>query len=244
MTSPLVNIFVTPGLYVAPEDAIGSNPPEQCGGPNRYCYLAPGNLTGVCGTWLNLPDHCCWVAAKEGNIEGVQSCDTVAGVQDTPFDRIGSSDAFNATGSTCPSGNYEFYEYDTEQGGTISACCPNGQTGQVFLITSNTDATQYFLDGIRCGTFEVFGELENPTMDPMPSSTSDMESSATSAPGTSRGGSTSQPPTSITQAGTGSASATGGQATTTSGSVLNKPSKMAYLIVGSVLFGLFFGGSL
>ncbi|KAK6330299.1 hypothetical protein TWF730_004793 [Orbilia blumenaviensis] len=247
MTSPTVNIFVSPGLYIKPGDiAAGDINFEPCGGTDRWCYLAPGNLTGTCGTWLGQSDYCCWAAVRENDVEGYKSCGNIAGIRDTPFNRFGSSNSFNATGNTCPSGSFEFFEYDTEGGDGIAACCPNGQTGQVLLIGANTDGTQYSLDSIRCGTFEVPGELQNPTTNPVPTATSEMDDSTTSAAVTSRGESTSRPPTSITQMDTNTASATGGQATstTTSNSASNKPSKMAYLILGSVIFGLFFGGGL
>ncbi|RVD82809.1 uncharacterized protein DFL_007220 [Arthrobotrys flagrans] len=240
MTSPLVNVFVAPGLYINPQDiAIGPLGYEQCGGSDRWCFFAPANLTGTCGTWLGLSDHCCWATTRENDVEGYKLCEGIAGIRDTPFDRFGSSDAFNAAGSTCPSGNFAFFEYDDESGGITAACCPNGQTSQAFLITTNNDYTQYFVDGIRCGTFEVPGELQNPTTEPIPTSTSGNGDSTAS-----RSQPTPSPPTTATPTGTGTASATGGQATTTSGSAANRAPKMSYLIVGSLIFGLFFGGSL
>ncbi|KAK6504077.1 hypothetical protein TWF506_002290 [Arthrobotrys conoides] len=239
MTSPLLNIWVAPGLYIPPEAAAGGPTGfEQCGGPNNYCYLAPANFTGICGTWLGLPDHCCWVAARENDVEGYKKCEGIAGIRDTPFNRFGSSDAFNATGSTCPSGNFKFFDYELSSG-TIATCCPNGQTGQAFLITGANNNTAYILDGIRCGTFDVPGELQNPTADPVPSSTLGGGGSTTS-----RGGATSTPRPTTAPTGTGTTSATGGQPTTTSGSATNRASKLSYLVVGSLIFGLFFGGSI
>ncbi|KAF3185053.1 hypothetical protein TWF106_002295 [Orbilia oligospora] len=244
MTSPLVNIFVAPGLYLAPEDVAGSPPGiERCGGPDRYCYLAPANLTGICGTWLGLPDHCCWVATEND----YSACGGISGIRDTPFNRFGSSDAFNSTGSTCPSGNFKFFDYE-EAGGTIAACCPNGQTGQAFFITGASDNTQYILDGIRCGTFEVPGGVQDPMTEPVPTSTSgnggSISTSGNGGSTTSRGGLTSSPPTTAAPTGAGTTSSTGGPVTTTSGSTADRVSIMSYLVVGSFIFGLFFGGNL
>ncbi|KAK6505451.1 hypothetical protein TWF481_007352 [Arthrobotrys musiformis] len=250
MTEPLVNIFVSPGLYIAPEDTAGVNVGwEQCGGANRWCYLAPANasFTGVCGTWLGLSDHCCWVATQGDN--SYQSCNGIAGITDTPFARFGTSDAFNATGSTCPSGSFSFFEYELVSG-NIATCCPNGQTGQAFLIGGNADGTQYSLDSIRCGNFDVpdgpqpSTTAQTSTDGPAATSSPGSEDTMTESTGMVLTRSTAQPPTTTAPPGTVTASATGGQATTTSGSSPKIPSKLSYLIVGSALFGLFFSGNL
>ncbi|KAK6342751.1 hypothetical protein TWF718_008139 [Orbilia javanica] len=253
MTSSLINILFTPGFYIDPATV---NPGtldgyEQCG-TDKWCFLAPANITGVCGTWFGQDEHCCWAAAIENGMEGIKTCGDVDGIRNTPFDQFGSSDAFNATGSTCPSGSFEIFDTDTESS-TIASCCPNGQTSQAYYILPNSTFTGFYLEGAKCGTFEVPGELLNPTPQSsstgstsVPESTSSVSTGGIGPPASTTSGSepTSESTAPADPTETGTTTTTGGGSAPTGSGSTTKPSKMSYLIAGSLIFGLFLGGSL
>ncbi|KAK6527717.1 hypothetical protein TWF694_004697 [Orbilia ellipsospora] len=238
---------------------------EQCGPTGKYCSIAASGLAGTCGTWLTKPDTCCFavVYSSDGEERNV-ACDTIKGLSDTAYDKIGEAE-FTVQSNTCPNGSYPTLHSVSDVGGdpadSTAICCKNSLPVMVIRYIPDPeypdDPLSFQVDApLRCADLTIspskeeladsdrLATVSNPTLiesqtpfSGVPEETgvsSSMMVESTSAPGGSRG-STSTP---VSNGGATGVSSAGGAAETSSA---GSSKKVSFLIVGSAVVALLLG---